>query len=125
MLLSIGSGIFFAVGVRTLDNYRLEKTAKILVSDLREARERAITENQWQEIRFYPAANMYRIVRSGARLSDVSLEPGVELENAALSIAFYPTGSPSEGATILLRNKRGKQLKVVVAAVTGRVRLAP
>jgi prepilin-type N-terminal cleavage/methylation domain-containing protein len=124
LIVSIIGTVSFAVGAETLDNYRLDKAAKLLVSDLREAREEAITENVWQEIRFFPYANMYRIVRAGVRVNDVQLETGIELY-APQKVTFYPSGSPAEGVTLTLTNKRGKQLQIVVAAVTGRVRLAP
>lgn len=112
------------MGLTTLDNYRLEKTARLLVSDLRETEQKAVTENIWHEVQFYPDSNMYRITRAGTRLTDVHLDSGVKLINREFDISFYPTGTPSGGATVILGNQRGKQVRVIIAPVTGRVRLS-
>ncbi len=124
LLISILGSVSFSVGAQTLDNYRLEKAAKQLVSDLRETREKAIAENVWQQIKFYPSSNMYRILKAGVRVEDVTLDKGVTLKSGYLDISFYPTGVPSVGATIILGNNRGKELKVIIAPVTGRVRIS-
>lgn len=124
MLVSVLGGIGFSAGAETLDNYRLEKAAKILASDLRETREKAVAENAWQQIKFYPDANLYRILRSGVWVQDVQFEKGVTLKSGTIDISFYASGVPSAGATIILGNNRGKELKVIIAPVTGRVRIS-
>lgn len=123
IVLSIFGGISFSVGASALDNYKLDRSAQILVSDLREAREKALDENVWQEVKLFSSTNSYRLLRSGVPQQDVVLDNGVVLKSGNLDISFYPSGSPSVGATIILANKRGKELKVIIAPVTGRVRL--
>ena len=124
VIVSVLGSISFSLSAEALDNYRLEKAAKILLSDLRELHEKAVTENVWQQVKFYPSVNKYSIWRSGVWVEDVQLAKGIILESGAINISFYPTGIPSEGATIVLGNSRGKEFRVILAAVTGRVRLS-
>ena len=124
MLVSILGGISFSVGSQALESYKLDKAAKILSSDLREIREKAIAENTWQQVKFFPSTNMYRLLGAGAPIEDVQLEQGIVLKSGYLEISFYPTGTPSTGTTIILGNSKGKVLKVIVAPVTGRVRIS-
>ncbi len=124
VLVSILGGITLSVGAEALESYKLDKAARILASDLRETREKAIAENKWQQVKFFPSANMYRLSDAGVQNEDVQLEEGIVLKNGYLEISFYPTGTPSIGATIILGNRKGKVLKVIVAPVTGRVRIS-
>jgi hypothetical protein len=40
-------------------------------------------------------------------------------------VNFNPNGSPSMGGTVTLKNKRGKELYVIMTPVTARVRVSP
>lgn len=124
LVISILGAISFSVGADALENYKLDKAAKLLVSDLRELQAKAMAENIWQQVKFFPSANKYRLSRAGVLIQDVQLEKGIILKSGNLDISFYPTGAPSVGATIILGNSRGKEVKVIIAPVTGRVRIS-
>lgn len=123
-LISILGSFSFSLGARTLEDYKLNKAAKILVADLRETREKALTENVWQQFKVFAGVNKYRISKVGAPVQDVQLEKGVTFLTGNLDLSFYPSGTPSGGTTIVLCNRNGKQARIIIAPVTGRIRLS-
>ena len=64
--------------------------------------------------------------RSGVQIAKrVFLPASVRFGNSPPQLSFSPTGSPSSGRTIMLQSRRlGKVRYVIVAAVTGRVRVS-
>ncbi len=125
VLVSVLGGIAFSLGTATLDDYRLDRNARLLLSDLRESREKAIAENVWQEIKVYPSVNMYRLLSAGQRVRDLTLATGIRFVSGPMDFYFDPRGIPSQGETIILANQRGRSLRIILAPVTGRLRISP
>ncbi|HEX3014930.1 MAG TPA: prepilin-type N-terminal cleavage/methylation domain-containing protein [Desulfobacteria bacterium] len=120
-IIGIMSAMSIGIGPRMLDNYRLDKDTRILVSNLRETREKAMAENMWHEVKLYESINGYQILRAGQLLEQVEFDQGITLQGYN-DIKFNPNGSVSLGATIILETRSGKQAKVIIAPA-GRVRI--
>lgn len=54
----------------------------------------------------------------------IQLPSSVVIKNSPRSIGFSLSGAPSQGQTIMLQNRRGKIKYVILAAVSGRVRVS-
>lgn len=138
-------GVLAAVSIPALgymlDNYALKTTAGEIVSEMRSARQAAITENTYYELRFFPASEriyLYREDRdSGTYVLVKRLTMPVQVDlvdtnfNAGGSyksiykgkLYFTPAGRPYiTGGTVTLKNRRGQFLYVMVVPNTGRVR---
>jgi Tfp pilus assembly protein FimT len=110
---------------------KLNTTAALLSSELKNTQSRAFYEGVYYKIEFYttfdsPTLNRYRIYKQTEiceeiRLKDVELFKTNFTDN---KVYFYPNGVPSMGGTITLKNKRGKILYVIMTPVTARVRVS-
>lgn len=108
--------------------YRLQIAADEVVADIRSIQQRALTEeNNTYALQFDPTNEKYDL-RSGAKiLRLVWLPPTTDLEYTNFPgnrLSFSTKGVPSQGGHLRLKDKTsGKCLYVIVAAVTGRVRI--
>ena len=106
---------------------KLNTAAALLSSELKNTQSRAFYEGVWYKIEFQPTYERYKIFK------ETELERKVQLENIDLfhtnftdnRVRFLPSGSPSMGGTVTLKNKRGKVLYVIMTPVTARVRVSP
>ena len=104
---------------------KLNTAAALLSSELKNTQSRAFYEGVWYKIEFQPTYERYKIFK------ETELERKVQLENIDLfhtnftdnRVRFLPSGSPSMGGTVTLKNKRGKVLYVIMTPVTARVRV--
>ncbi len=98
----------------TLD---LRAAARVLASEMRSARTRAIDDDHDVVFTIDPAHRDYG-VRGGARRP---LPAGLELATKPVPVVFHPDGSASGGAVTLAEN--GRQLAIRVDWLTGAVTL--
>ena len=106
---------------------KLNRTAAILSSELKNTQTRAFYEGVYYKLQFWPSLDRYRIYKQTELIDDIILED-IDLFNSNFTddkVYFYPSGVPSMGGTITLKNKRGKILYVIMTPVTARVRISP
>jgi Tfp pilus assembly protein FimT len=105
---------------------KLNRAAAILSSELKNTQSRAFYEGVYYKIDFWAPLDRYRIYRKTEVYKDIQLED-IDLFNSNFTnnkVYFYPTGVPSMGGTVTLKNKRGKILYVIMTPVTARVRVS-
>lgn len=125
LVLAIVAGVGSVLIIRLPVNAQsqaLTQASTQLLSDLRDTRQAALSENTWYQIKFYSSANFYRITRQGVKVRDVYLPSGVKFLNQPSDLIFNASGTPSTGMTIMLGTSAGEQKRVIVAPVTGRIR---
>jgi len=106
---------------------KLNRTAALLSSELKNTQSRAFYEGVYYKIQFWESLDRYRIYKQTELVEDVILED-IDLYNTNFTddnVYFYPSGVPSMGGTVTLKNKRGKVLYVIMTPVTARVRVSP
>ena len=106
---------------------KLNRAAAILSSELKNTQSRAFYEGVYYKIEFWSPLDRYRIYRKTELYKDIQLED-INLFNVNFTnnkVYFYPSGVPSMGGTVTLKNKRGKILYVIMTPVTARVRISP
>jgi len=106
---------------------KLNRAAAILSSELKNTQSRAFYEGVWYKIDFWESLDRYRIYKQTVLIDDIILED-IDLFNSNFTddkVYFYPSGVPSMGGTVTLKNKRGKILYVIMTPVTARVRISP
>ena len=105
---------------------KLNTTAALLGSELKNIHSRAFYEGVYYKLQFWPTLDRYRVYRQTELINDVILKD-IDLFNTNFTdnnLYFYPNGVPSMGGTITLKNKRGKVLYVIMTPVTARVRVS-
>jgi len=123
--------LLLGLGINGLDYLiqwnKLNTSAALLSSELKDIQSKAFYEGVWYKIEFQPTYERYKIFK------ETELERKVQLENIDLfhtnftdnRVRFLPNGFPSMGGTVTLKNKRGKVLYVIMTPVTARVRVSP
>lgn len=113
------------------EKWRLEEAAWRLASDLRLARQVAISTGRYTQLSFRWEAGDYRLDLNVER-STVKLPAGVTYvynnfpeTGGTQKVSFSPIGAPTRGGTVGLKNKKGTRLYVILAPATGRVRVSP
>ncbi|GAB6171421.1 prepilin-type N-terminal cleavage/methylation domain-containing protein [Paradesulfitobacterium aromaticivorans] len=125
LVLVILAGSTFVLGVKLpghLQSGRLAQASTQLLEELRDARQAAMSENTWYQVRFFYEDKYYQILRVGTQVRNVRLPDGVSFVTAPQDLQFNAAGIPNVGMTILLRTKSGEERKVIVAPVAGRIR---
>jgi len=106
---------------------KLNRTAALLSSELKNTQSRAFYEGVYYKLQFWPSLDRYRIYKQTELIDDIILED-INLFNTNFTdnnLYFYPNGVPSMGGTVTLKNKMGKILYVIMTPVTARVRVSP
>jgi len=106
---------------------KLNISAALLSSELKNTQSRAFYEGVYYKLQFWPTLDRYRVYRQTELITDIILKD-IDLFNTNFTnnnLYFYPSGVPSMGGTITLKNKRGKVLYVIMTPVTARVRVSP
>ena len=106
---------------------KLNTAAALLSSELKNTQSRAFYEGVYYKIQFWESSDRYRIYKQTELVEDVILED-IDLYNTNFTddkVYFYPSGVPSMGGTVTLKNKKGKILYVIMSPVTARVRVSP
>ena len=106
---------------------KLNRAAAILSAELKNTQSRAFYGGEYYKLQFWPSLDRYRIYKQTELIDDIILED-IDLFNTNFTndnLYFYPSGVPSMGGTVTLKNKRGKVLYVIMTPVTARVRVSP
>lgn len=103
------------------DERNLALASSQLVQEIRDARQAALSERTWYEVRFFYAAGYYRITREGKKVKDIYLPKGVTITNDPADFRFSAQGTPNVGGTIKLKAGKFKR-DVIMMPVTARVR---
>ncbi|MEN6460616.1 MAG: GspH/FimT family protein, partial [Syntrophomonas sp.] len=108
--------------------------AQKMAGVLRMARQDAITSGQTSKVVFYSGSNRYKSYDSSSPLPVTYwLNKGnVILGNPNFTqkiggnpvCAFYSSGAPSSGGTVILKNSSNQKLYVIVNPAAGRIRIS-
>lgn len=122
---------------RALAAFRLESNAQSIAADIRELQQRNLGEEPDESItslKFYPSVDKYHLKKPAHPLpivlKSVQLPASVNLVEAKFGssqeLSFSKTGAPFPGGgTVTLQDRvSGKFKYVIVAAITGRVRVS-
>lgn len=116
--------------LNTVHKSKLESAAWQLVSDMRLARQAAITTGKTTRIEFRETAGDYRIFLPEKTVK-VRLPEGIvyagnnfPLVQGVRKVSFTSTGAPSQGGTVIFKNKRGDKLYVIMTPATARIRVS-
>ena len=122
--------LLLGLGINGLDYLiqwnKLNVTAGLLSSELKNSQSRAFYEGVYYKLQFLPSLDKYRIYKQTELIDDIILKDidlfGTNFTNN--NLYFYPNSIPSMGGTVTLKNKRGKILYVIMTPVTARVRVS-
>lgn len=131
LVLTLLAGAGFVLLVKLpvqLENRNLSLASTQLMQELRDARQSALAENTWYEVRFYPESNIYKVLKEGNTLvKSIPLPEKIKFYNRPNTIRFSSsgtpifTGTPPLTGTISLTNGK-KTRNIITALITGRVR---
>lgn len=125
LVLAILAGTGFMLVIKLplkVHSQSLTLTSAQLVTELRDTRQAAMSENTWYQVKFYCEPRYYRIMRQGMLVKQIDLEEGIVFANSPPDLIFNAVGTPNVGLTVLLENPEGGRKKVIVAPVSGRIR---
>jgi prepilin-type N-terminal cleavage/methylation domain-containing protein len=115
---------------RQLSHWPLQGAALELAARMREMRHAAIASGQRTELVFFQFDGLYR-VRCPERATLVRLPAGISFAFTNFPLVFGQptlffrfTGAPNQGGHVVLRNRAGWRLYVIVTPVTARVRIS-
>lgn len=124
LIILSGSGfvLLFKLPI-VFEKERLAFASTQLLAEIRDARQAALAENNWYEVKFYleDGNHNYKIFRQGTRVKDIHLKDGIRFEGQPDNLIFNASGR-SVGTTITLSNSLGGKRSVVVAPVSMRIR---
>jgi Tfp pilus assembly protein FimT len=130
LVLTLLAGMGFVLLVKLpvqLENRNLALASTQLVQELRNARQSAMSENTWYEVKFYPSESTYKIFREATLVKNIVLPEKIRINNRPSNVRFSATGAPTFSGTsqltgtIALSNGQ-KSRNVITALMTGRVR---
>jgi prepilin-type N-terminal cleavage/methylation domain-containing protein len=129
LTLLAGAGFFLLVKLPVqIENRNLAFASTQIIQELRDARQSALAENTWYEIRFYFEGNSYQVLKQGNILvKSITLPEKIRFNNRPNTIRFSATGSPIFSGsppltgTISLTNGK-KTRNIITALITGRIR---
>lgn len=130
MVVVVIISLLLGIGINGLDYLiqwnKLNVTAGLLSSELKNIQSRAFYEGVYYKLQFMPSLDKYRIYKQ-TELIDDTIFKDIDLFNSNFTdnkVYFYPNGVPSMGGTVTLKNRRGKVLYVIMTPVTARVRVS-
>jgi len=131
MVVVVIISLLLGLGINGLDHLiqwnKLNVTAGLLSSELKNTQSRAFYEGVYYKLQFWPTLDRYRIYKQTELIDDIILKD-IDLFNTNFTdnnLYFYPNGVPSMGGTVTLKNRRRKVLYVIMTPVTARVRVSP
>ncbi|WP_425807632.1 prepilin-type cleavage/methylation domain-containing protein [Desulfitobacterium sp. Sab5] len=124
LVLALLSGTGFVLlaklGVQQKER-NLSIAATQLTQELRDARQAALSERTWYEVKFFYSARFYRVTCAGKTVRDIYLPKGVTFYNDPNDFSFSASGTPNIGGTVALN--AGKLRKnIILMPVTARIR---
>lgn len=122
------SGFFLGFALMLPGAYRqkLAATASVLAEDIRLVQQLNANQDAVYTILFDCPDDLYLIHKGARAYKKVKLPHGVDLVATNFDgnkLRFNTRGDPIGGGHLSLRDKKGNTLYVIVAAVTGRVRV--
>lgn len=124
-------GILPALGFHRGGKRRLETAAWRLASEMRLARQSAISTGITSRIQFRMFNDDYKISYPDEKVT-VKLPEGIcygyinfPVVDGYYLLEFKCTGAPNRGGTVGLKSKQKEKLYVIVTPATGRVRVSP
>jgi hypothetical protein len=123
---------------RLIPKFQLEGAVQYVVSDFQLARMKAIGQNCYYRIQFFPKEEAYfleresmnthsrwpgsreGIPRNFTQRDNPYHSPGVDLESSSINPVFSPRGT-AVGTTIILKNASGR--KIITLSTQGRVKV--
>lgn len=124
LVLLAGAGFVLLIKLPIhFEKERLAFATTQLLEEIRDARQAALAENDWYQVKFYlqDGDHHYQIFCEGTRVKDVHLKDGIQFFGRPNDLLFNASGR-SVGTTIILTNPSGEQRSVVVAPVGMRIR---
>lgn len=134
-IIALVSTVIISHGTGWVDSIRLRRTAREMASLLRLLQNRAMAEERTFRLRFVLHENTrwgYLIQESNdsGMLEESGtyhpFPPGIKLAHFSAfpkELLLYPTGAPSQGATIRLANRRGQSINLTIVPATGRIKV--
>ena len=117
-------------GFHSGNKRKLETAAWCLVSDMRLARQSAISTGITSYIQFRIFNDDYKISYPDEK-DTVKLPEGISygyinfpVVNGYYLLEFKSTGAPNRGGTVGLKSKQGEKLYIIVTPATGRIRVS-
>jgi prepilin-type N-terminal cleavage/methylation domain-containing protein len=112
----------------------LEIAARSLATDMRRCQQTAIVSGSGRCLEFLLYSNIYHYRIKNCSTSEterISFPEGITYRSATFPtsggiprLRFNPDGAPNAGGTVVLQNKRGDILYVIITPATGRVRIS-
>lgn len=112
----------------------LEIAARSLATDMRRCQQTAIVTGGGRCLEFLLYSNVYHYRIKNCSTSEtekISFPEGITYRSTTFPtsggiprLRFSPDGAPNAGGTVVLQNKRGDILYVIVTPATGRVRIS-
>ena len=131
MVVVVIISLLLGLGINGIDYLiqwnKLNVTAALLSSELKNTQSRAFYEGVYYKLQFWPSLERYRVYKQTELIDDIILKD-IDVFNTNFTdnnLYFYPNGVPSMGGTVTLKNKRGKVLYIIMTPVTARVRVSP
>ena len=124
LILLSGAGFVLLIKLPVhMEKERLAFATTQLLEEIRDARQAALSENSWYEVKFYRQTgdDYYKIFRQGTRVKEVHFKDGIQYVGQPDNFRINALGR-SVGSTITLTNPSGEQRSVVVAPVGMRIR---
>lgn len=117
-----GTGFVLLAKLTVQQNERnLSIAATQLTQELRDARQAALSEHTWYEVKFFYSSRLYRVTRAGKIVKDIYLPKGVTFYNNPNDFSFTASGTPNIGGTVALSAGKLRR-NVILMPVTARVR---
>lgn len=131
VIIAIGAALTIPGIGSWLPIYRLRATSRDIVSLMRTAQMKAVSENTEYRVRFVVADGSYVIQRrttAGLWLDNgvaQALPTGVRFQAVNLpdDCAEFNPNSTSSAGNIILRNAKGNEKRIVLFSATGRIRI--
>lgn len=125
LVLTLLAGAGYALLVKLPNRWEQDRLSLVitqLLEEIRDARQAALAENDWYQVKFYTQGeHHYQIFKEGTRIKDISLLKGIRFLGQPDNLLFNASGR-SAGTTIILTNSFGECRSVVVAPVGMRIR---
>lgn len=116
--------------IDVLLNQKEKKELKEFITDINYARNKAIIESTRYSIYIRPDTNSYVIYQHKSSMQKIvkkkEFTNGIQFKSTNVKdkeIIFTQSGAPSHAGEILLKNKRGEDIKITITPATGKVNI--
>jgi general secretion pathway protein H len=130
VIIAIGAALIAPNIGAWLPSYRLRSATRDVVSILRTAQIRAVSNNIQYRVDFNVAPNSYKLQRNSGGWADdgaVQTVPAgitINIDNLGGGTALFNPDSTSSGGRVTLQNTKGSTRTITLTTVTGRVNVS-